>query len=343
MDNRVKYSVIIPVYNSEKTLRRCIDSLVRQGRPDAEIILVNDGSTDGSEELILDYKNKYPQIVYICQENGGPSRARNTGLCHAKGEYVTFVDSDDYVTESYFSTLDSMGDQDFAVFCHRVIGDDPRDMSALFAQLQKLSGWADQMYLLLRSRRIMSPWDKRFRRSIIEQYHLRFAEGLHIGEDYNFTMAYAMHCTQVHIVSQAIICNDITDQSSLSRKYRPDLPQQLLRGFTMAEATISSSQQPEKLRRKLSATNDYLFVKLAFSCILELYKVKDVHYFRDRQQIAAICDIFRQPLTHFRLGLLHRILRLGLGLHLDFLFWLVCWAVNRKRTGNRGSEGTGKA
>ncbi len=93
----MKVSVIVPVYNVEKYLRKCLDSLVNQTMKDYEVILVNDGSTDSSQSIIDEYKQKYSCIKAFKKENGGMSSARNLGLQYATGEYIAFVDSDDYV------------------------------------------------------------------------------------------------------------------------------------------------------------------------------------------------------------------------------------------------------
>lgn len=92
-----KISVIIPVYNVEEYLPKCLDSLINQTLKDIEIIVVNDGSPDNSEKIIKEYSKKDKRIVYIEKENGGQGSARNLGLKKARGEYVSFVDSDDYV------------------------------------------------------------------------------------------------------------------------------------------------------------------------------------------------------------------------------------------------------
>ena len=92
-----KVSIIIPVYNAEKTLCRCLDSLVVQTYEDVEIILVNDGSVDSSRNICETYRDKYSQIILINQENAGPATARNVGIDSASGKYISFVDADDYV------------------------------------------------------------------------------------------------------------------------------------------------------------------------------------------------------------------------------------------------------
>lgn len=93
----VKISVIVPVYNVEKYLNKCLDSLVNQSLKDIEIIVINDGSPDNSEKIILNYQKKYKNIKYYKKINGGLSDARNYGLKYATGDYISFIDSDDYL------------------------------------------------------------------------------------------------------------------------------------------------------------------------------------------------------------------------------------------------------
>ena len=92
-----KVSIIVPVYNSEKFLDKCLNSLANQTLDDIEIVVVNDGSTDNSQKIIDDYKSKYSNIISFIKENGGQASARNLALTKVSGEYIMFVDSDDYI------------------------------------------------------------------------------------------------------------------------------------------------------------------------------------------------------------------------------------------------------
>ena len=98
-------SIIVPVYNVEQYLCRCVDSLLIQSYPHLEIILVDDGSTDGSGNICDEYLKKDARIAVIHKPNGGLSSARNAGLAAAKGEYIGFVDSDDYVSKDMYASL----------------------------------------------------------------------------------------------------------------------------------------------------------------------------------------------------------------------------------------------
>ena len=101
-----KVSVIVPVYNVEKYIDHCLDSLVNQTLQEIEIIVVNDGSTDNSQNIIEKYANNYSHMVKVfSKENGGLSDARNYGICHAEGEYIGFVDSDDFVEPNMFEIM----------------------------------------------------------------------------------------------------------------------------------------------------------------------------------------------------------------------------------------------
>lgn len=101
----MKLSIIIPIYNVKTTLQRCLDSIILQDLCDYEMILVDDGSTDDSSSIAQNYANQYTYIMYYRKNNGGLSDARNFGLSHAKGEYITFVDSDDCIMPNTYKPL----------------------------------------------------------------------------------------------------------------------------------------------------------------------------------------------------------------------------------------------
>ena len=101
-----KISVIIPVYNAEKTIRRCLESIMSSEYEEYEVIVVDDGSTDNSASILFEYANRDRRVKIINQPNSGPSIARNKGLELAEGEIIAFVDSDDYVRNDYLDQLE---------------------------------------------------------------------------------------------------------------------------------------------------------------------------------------------------------------------------------------------
>lgn len=119
----IKYSFIVPVYNTSKYLKKCLDSLVKQTFKDFEIIIVNDGSTDNSKDIISKYESKHRNIKVINEENQGLSMARNNGVKKASGKYIIFIDSDDYVEKDLLKQIDNEI-EDVDVLRYQVITED---------------------------------------------------------------------------------------------------------------------------------------------------------------------------------------------------------------------------
>ena len=108
-----KISIIIPVYNTAKYLKRCLDSVLAQSYKDFEMVIINDGSTDNSEQIINEYKDKYPDLIsYYNKPNTGVASTRNFGIEKAKGEYIMFLDSDDYIDKVLLKTLEQYTNKD---------------------------------------------------------------------------------------------------------------------------------------------------------------------------------------------------------------------------------------
>lgn len=118
-------SVILPIYNTEPWLRRCLDSICNQTLRDIEIICVNDGSTDHSADILEEYAARDPRIRVIHQENGGLSAARNTGLAACRTELITTVDSDDYIEPDTYAELLPHMTEDIDLICYGVVVETP--------------------------------------------------------------------------------------------------------------------------------------------------------------------------------------------------------------------------
>ena len=123
MDSNILLSLIIPVFNSQNTLVECLDSILNQSYNSYEIIIVNDGSTDNSQQIIEQYAILYPSIIkYVTKDNSGIGGARNVGIDKATGQYLGFVDSDDYVASNYFTVIEKIvksQEPDLIIFSYR--------------------------------------------------------------------------------------------------------------------------------------------------------------------------------------------------------------------------------
>ncbi len=327
MPDSLKYSVIIPAYNAEDTIERCLQSLLVQKRNDVEIIVINDGSTDKTANIIDNIAATNKTVICLHQVNSGVSNARNNGLSHATGTYITFVDSDDWVAEEYFSELDK-ADPDTDL-CYFQFAGCSEDDIALFKQIDLCEAWIDKMNLLLSSRIIMKPSNKRFKREIINSNKLQFIEGLHISEDFNFGMLYSVHCKTIKMYNSPIYCLDETNDNSLSRKARKNLTEDIIKGFSFIENTIKSSPCTTFEKHQLLITSDYLYVKNVCTCIAETFKYCKPQYLKNRKMYKNICKRFIKPLGEGEkyYNKVHKILRSMLRLDLIYPFYIISWLV----------------
>lgn len=228
-----KYSVIVPIYNSEKTLRRCLDSIINKESIElnSEFILINDGSIDTSLSICEEYSERFDCVIVIDKPNGGVSSARNAGLDKANGKYILFVDSDDYMPLNAFEEIDrTVGTNtiDFIQFSGCV--DNGIEKKEFVREAVYASSREALFPLIVDSmckKMINGPWAKLYRRDIIEDNHIRFHEGLSIGEDRSFNIVYSLF-VQNYIVSGivAYVLNT-ENEESLSRKRHDDLQTQI--------------------------------------------------------------------------------------------------------------------
>lgn len=333
---KIKYSVIIPVYNAEKTIERCLNSLLIQQREDVEIIVIDDGSKDRSREIIQLYAEKHTGIILISQDNSGVSTTRNRGIEKARGIYILFVDSDDFVSKDYFSILDRVGDQsdaDLIMFSQNTIGGKTVDEAELYRRLENSDALVEKMKLLLTTRKIMSPWNKRFKKDIILKNNLRFIKEFQTGEDFNFCLEYTLYCKTIKAIYKNIYNVDISDNNSLSRKYRKNLDAQIEKVFGNAAALVKKSTLCDQDKAILLKIVDYLFVKNIFTCIAEEFKREKFSYRRRRGDIIRIYERFEIPLceTGGYYNLIHRVLRRFIKHKFVFLVYGVTKIVKEKK------------
>lgn len=188
LENDPRVSVIVPVYNGEKYLARCLDSLLAQTLPFYEIIVVDDGSTDSSGKLCDLYADNNNEICVLHQKNQGVSSARNAGIETATGEYIAFADSDDWVSPVFNEILCSVAqdtDADIVVGeMKRVDGNDPFGAAASLGSDHRLYTADEYMDIFLRiqgNRCVHYPWGKLYKRGVLEKD--LFPSGIANGED----------------------------------------------------------------------------------------------------------------------------------------------------------------
>ena len=194
-----KVSIIVPVYNVEKYIDKCLSSLVNQTLNDIEIIIVNDGSIDNSEQIILKYKEKYPsKIVYLKKENGGLSDARNFGMPYAKGDYIAFLDSDDYVEldtyeKLYNRAIQTDADMVECDFYWEYSDKKIHDTSA---------NYKDESDMYANARVVA--WNKLYKKDLIINSGIKFPKGLRY-EDLEFFYKILPQLKKIELINEPLI------------------------------------------------------------------------------------------------------------------------------------------
>lgn len=216
-------SIIVPVYNVENSLSRCIDSILGQTYPHFELILVNDGSKDGSGAICDEYAAKDDRIKVIHIPNGGVSNARNTGLDAATGEYVIFVDSDDWVLPEHIAQLMPCGDEDW-VCCGIQFYKNGNSVRSQFCPANTIhrTQWVSDFAQFWSIYGVNSPCRCIYKTSIIREHHLHFDKALSIAEDELFNLNYILHCNILRYVESCTYCYETGFGGTLMGKHHPD-------------------------------------------------------------------------------------------------------------------------
>lgn len=222
----VKVSIVVPVYNTGKYLKECLDSLVNQTFEDTEIICINDGSTDNSLEILEEYKNKYSNISIYSQENSGVSITRNKGINYSHGDYLYFMDSDDILELNAIEELyDIASENDLDILIFKLINfsDETKEKyPSKYYEMPFLKKWADKVFNLedigAKALHIaVSPPGKFFKRDFIKD--MKFPEHL-IYEDNAFFAEAMLKANRVsfydkHLYTRRIRENSITQKANL--------------------------------------------------------------------------------------------------------------------------------
>jgi len=218
-------SVIVPVYNAEKFIDRCIKSILNQNYNDFEIILVDDGSPDKCPKICDEWAEKDERIKVIHKINGGVSSARNTGLKVAKGEFVTFVDSDDTLYDCALLNMNNLMDSetDFVICSHNDVKIENVLVKPYIENVKTYTANEIKTDKFIEfDETVWWPWGKLFRMSIIKKNNLEFDTNISFGEDHIFNLLYAKHIDKNVVISDIVAYNYYTFTMGLCSKIYPN-------------------------------------------------------------------------------------------------------------------------
>ena len=301
----IKVSIIVPVYNVEPYLDRCMQSLLKQTLKEIEIIMVDDESPDHCPQLCEDYKAKYSNVKVVHKKNGGLGFARNSGLEVAKGEYVAFIDSDDFVDTDMFQHLYEYAIENNcdAVFCGYNIYKDAEHIRKMQENTDYIlrRGKDDVKKVLLDmvgpepsyhsdAKLLMSVWRAIYSHKVIEDNHLRFvSERVYIAEDIMWHIDFLPCCQCVGLIPQThyYYCDNGT---SLTRTYRADrFQKELFLYHTQEEKLREAGYGEAEFRTRL---NRQLLMKTRVCISQQVTFLKQLGYIKARDNIR---DIVQSP------------------------------------------------
>lgn len=242
-EKRPLITIIVPFYNAERYLEECIKSILNQDYVNIEAILVNDGSKDNSKKIAQCFIDKDVRVKLINQENEGVSTARNRGIDNSKGEYICFIDADDYISKdyiSYFYNLIKDNDAEIAITPM------PRKFNS-FSKIEEeeknedtIENWSgiqtaiEMLYYNI----VIAPWNKMISKDLIDRYNIRFNKKLSFGEGFNFSVDCFQRAKRV-VVGHRKVYN-----------YRVDNPNSVMTRFSM-ELVTGSIEAQKTIRENL--------------------------------------------------------------------------------------------
>lgn len=292
--NNILVSIILPIYNVEKYLNRCMDSLLNQTLKDIEIIMVDDGSPDNCPKMCDEYAKKDNRVKVVHKENGGLGYARNSGLDVATGEYVAFVDSDDYVDSSMYETLwnEACASNADVVFC----GFKTEQRNGIWKDSDEVSSrteWKNEEvrsfmldmiacapYVKEERKFQMSVWHSIYRRSIIEDKNIRFHSEREVAsEDIPFQVDFLTKAKKVVYLPQTFYFYCLNG-TSLTATFKPEKYERFKALYRLLNSQLSGMDETQ-LRA------DRFFIGYVRSYLLHLYATN----FADKiQQVRNICN-----------------------------------------------------
>ena len=274
-----KISVIVPVYNTEKYLHRCVDSILAQNYTDFELLLVNDGSTDSSGTICEEYAQKDNRVRVFHKENGGVSSARNIGMDNARGEWITFVDSDDFVFDNYLENFDVNNNKDYDLISQGLKIDKNFNGSSVFGfsfnggvndWLNKATEYGVFGYTVI----------KLFKLEVIKNNNIRFNTEIRFQEDELFVLSYLSECISVKSVSNVGYFYFVPDWG----KYI---------GGNVESKLFRTNLMIDVLRKEFTNTEDLDIYKKKKSSLVHYYLEANIQHL-NKKYLVAMRNLFKE-------------------------------------------------
>ena len=288
-------SIIVPVYNAELYITKCINSLITQTYKNIEILLINDGSTDKTLMLITKISKNNERIKILAQENSGPSKARNFGLTTASGKYIAFIDADDYVDEKYIEILVEnikKNKSDLVVTDYVEDKGEVRRNIELFSFLNKDNEAKVDIKIVEEITVKLGGlvWGKLFKKNIIDNLNLKFDENLKMSEDLLFVLEYVTRIERISKAKGNYYFYNIQNQSSITHNYDTELFNQQLQVTKKVKIIIEKYKNinfdiDEIINFRFKSAVMYAIYKESISSRSYKEKLKNIESFINNEEI----------------------------------------------------------
>ena len=317
-------SIIVPIYNAQTTLPRCVESILAQTFEDFELILIDDGSTDKSAEISERYTSIDSRVYYYYKNNGGVSSARNLGLFYAQGIWVTFVDSDDAIGKDYLLNLYENAKEGVDIVMSYpvlIYSNGYRYIPKYEPNIYDINNF-DRVFLNNELHKYTSPWAKLYKRSILKNFDIKFCEDMHIGEDMVFLYTYLLHINKFSIINNTDYLYSFEQQNSLTKRInsvkseylgyvnvKNVIDQLICKWGISSEIALHSLAwiKGYYVRRVLNALYNPIYLKQSYR--LEIIKKLDIETYYEELHIPAVKEKLLAILLKIRLVCLYDYLR----------------------------------
>ena len=273
--NDIKISVIVPVYNSGRYLKQCLDSICAQSFKDFEVICVDDGSTDNSMSILSEYAKKDKRFVIVSQEHKGVSAARNNALERARGNYIAFIDSDDYVKKNFLWALYSTADDTGAdiVACELAYDKDGRKKANNYISRQTFkvkeplfSTYQDKSRFV--KSRVIS--NKLFSAKLINRNNISFVEDLKYGEDTYFLFVASMLASSIALTRKTVYYFRINSSASTYDAFNKEIVFDLIKSLDNINNYIHSEVENDDIKKEYFDVFHSFAINMFYSWIREV-------------------------------------------------------------------------
>lgn len=299
-----KVSVIVPIYNAEENIEKCLNSILNQTYKNFEIICINDGSKDNTQNILENYVRKDTRIIVVNKENSGPSDTRNLGIKKATGKYIIFVDADDNINENMIEALVSKQVENNAelVICNFYYEKDSKIKNKLsnnkiFTNRKEFLKKFDYYYT---KTLINPPWNKLYLKDKIKD---KFDSNLILGEDLDFNIKYFNEIQRTATIDEYLYNYNINNSNSITSKVKSDSKEYFNLYLKLFNNLFFKNKVNTSVKFDLFFIKDY--IAHCFEAGYDKEKIIDlyIHFYKDIQTINVI-DKFKKRIIFSKLNYL---------------------------------------